>query len=309
MENLFSNTLPIFLITLMGVIIKRKWLTSREFWRGLEKLSYFLLFPCVLFGHISSVDLKSTELMKLTTALIISTGIITVILIIYRKKTNSDKAMFTSVFQGVIRYNNYIFFGLGSALFGDEGLTIVSVIAAYMIVFTNILSVMIFVSYIPSGSVERSENSFKMILKLIGTNPLIISSICGFAVNYAGIELNLGVKSTIANLSSSAVAIGMLSVGAALNFTLSNMNFKQILFTSAMKLMIFPVITFLVLTLMSITGTAKSIGILYSCLPCASSSYVLSKQMGGDAESMASIITFSTMFSVISLSVLMYILG
>jgi malonate transporter and related proteins len=60
---------------------------------------------------------------------------------------------------------------------------------------------------------------------------------------------------------------------------------------------------------MAITGVAKSVGILFSCLPCASSAYILSRQLGGDPETMSSIITFTTIFSVLSLSILVYILG
>jgi hypothetical protein len=101
----------------------------------------------------------------------------------------------------------------------------------------------------------------------------------------------------------------MLNVGAGLKFILSTSNLKQILLTSAVKLLIFPIVTVVVLSIMSITGMAKSVGILYSCLPCASTAYVLSRQLGGDPDSMASIITFTTVLSLISLSLLMYILA
>ena len=70
-----------------------------------------------------------------------------------------------------------------------------------------------------------------------------------------------------------------------------------------------PIITFIILWIMAITGVAKSVGILFSCLPCASSAYILSRQLGGDPETMSSIITFTTIFSVLSLSILVYILG
>lgn len=310
MQHIFSSTLPIFLITLLGSIIKRKWLTSDEFWRGLERLSYFLLFPAVLFNYISTADLSSSVLIRLVLALIIATSLVAAGLIIYQRKTNADKIQFTSTFQGAIRYNSYIFFGLSRALFGTEGLAIVSVISSYMIIFTNMVSVMLFASYVPSASeAHDSKKKAFVVFKLMGMNPLIIASIVGFIFNYSGFELNLGVKNTIASLSDSAFAIGMLNVGAGLKFIVSPAHFKQVLFTSSVKLIVLPIVTVVVLSLMSISGTEKSIGVLYSCLPCASTAYVLSRQLGGDSESMASIITFTTIFSLVSLSLLMYILG
>lgn len=310
MQNIFSNTLPIFLITLLGSIIRRKWLTSEEFWRGLEKLSYFLLFPAVLFNYISAADLSSTTLIKLVLGLMISTCIVAAGLVVYRKKTGSDIVQFTSTFQGSIRYNSYIFLGAGSALFGAPGLAIVSVISSYMIIFTNLLTVMVFATYIPNSEAEITRRkNFILILKLVLTNPLIIASMFGFLFNYYGWQLHMGVKNTIASLSDSALAIGMLNIGAGLKFVIDPADFKHVLFTSFVKLVILPVVTVTVLTLMSIGGLERSVGVLYSCLPCASTAYVLSRQLGGDPDSMLSIITFTTIFSVISLSILMYILG
>lgn len=310
MAEIFSSTLPIFLITMLGSIVKHKWLTAEEFWRGLEKLSYFLLFPAVLFSYVSKADLGAGALTKLVFALVISTAIVSVGLIYYRKRTGIDRVQFTSIFQGAVRYNSYIFFGLSDALFGSEGLAIVAVISSYMIVFTNAISVMVFAGYIPENQNEGQDRlaSLRLIVKLMITNPLIVASILGFLFNYSGLELSTGLQKTLSSLSDSALAIGMLNVGAGLKFVISSANIKLILFTSGIKLVAFPIITVIVLSIMSITGTTKAIGILYSCLPCASTAYVLSRQLGGDPDSMASIITFTTILSVISLSLLMYIL-
>lgn len=310
MHEVFSSTLPIFLITLLGSIIKRKWLTSEELWRGLEKISYFLLFPVMLFNYISVADLSGSYITKLVVALIISTSIISTGLIIYQNKTNCDRVQFTSIFQGAIRYNSYIFFGISGPLLGESGLAIVSVISSYMIIFTNILSVMVFAHYIPDSSVAKSRKETMMLmLRLIVQNPLIIASVIGFLFNYWGLELHFGIRNTLSSLSNSALAIGMLNIGAGLKFSINASLFKNVLIASVVKLVAFPIVTIVVLSVMSISGTAKSIGVLYSCLPCASTAYVLSRQLGGDSESMASIITFTTLFSVVSLSILMYLLG
>ncbi|WP_316353752.1 AEC family transporter [Candidatus Trichorickettsia mobilis] len=311
MQDILFSTLPIFLITLIGSIIKRKWLVSEEFWRGLEKLSYFLLFPALLFNYISTADLKSVSLFKLILGLVISTSIISIALILHRRHTNGDKIQFTSIFQGSIRYNNYIFFSVSNALFDAFGLTIVAVISSYMIVFTNLLSILVFASFVSNQKNEKHHglHFVTLSLKLIFTNPLIISSILGFIFNYAEVELNLGVQKTISSLSDSALAIGMLNVGASLKFIAYRKYYRQILYTSLIKLVLLPIVTFVVLWLMSVNDLERSIGILYSCIPCASTAYALSRQLGGDPESMASIITFMTIFSVVSLSILMYILG
>ncbi|WCR57080.1 AEC family transporter [Rickettsia asembonensis] len=310
MNEIFCSTLPIFLITLLGSIIKNKWLTSEEFWRGIEKLSYFVLFPAMLFNYVSTADLSVASIIKLVVALIISTILVSIGLIIYQKKYNIDKIQFTSIFQGSIRYNSYIFFGVSSPLFGPSGLSIVAVISSYMIIFTNILSVMIFAYYIPNKSVTNTiRTSFVLMIKLIVRNPLIIASLVGFVFNYSNLELHLGLKKTLDSLSNAALAIGMLNVGAGLNFTIRQELLHNVMFTSFIKLVAFPLVSVIVLWLMSIEGIDRSVGILYSCLPCASTAYVLSRQLDGDPDSMASIITFTTFFSVVTISIIMYVMG
>ncbi|HJD58354.1 MAG TPA: AEC family transporter [Rickettsia endosymbiont of Ceroptres masudai] len=310
MNEIFCSTLPIFLITLLGSIIKNKWLTSEEFWRGIEKLSYFVLFPAMLFNYVSTADLSVASIIKLVVALIISTILVSIGLIIYQKKYNIDKIQFTSIFQGSIRYNSYIFFGVSSPLLGPSGLSIVAVISSYMIIFTNILSVMIFAYYIPNKSVTNTiSTSFVLMMKLIVRNPLIIASLVGFVFNYSNLELHLGLKKTLDSLSNAALAIGMLNVGAGLNFTIRRELLHNVMFTSFIKLVAFPLVSVIVLWLMSIEGIDRSVGILYSCLPCASTAYVLSRQLDGDPDSMASIITFTTFFSVVTISIIMYVMG
>ncbi|AFC69619.1 permease [Rickettsia amblyommatis] len=310
MNEIFCSTLPIFLITLLGSIIKNKWLTSEEFWRGIEKLSYFVLFPAMLFNYVSTADLSVVSIIKLVVALIISTILVSIGLIIYQKKYNIDKVQFTSIFQGSIRYNSYIFFGVSSPLLGPSGLSIVAVISSYMIIFTNILSVMIFAYYIPNKSVTNTiRTSFVLMMKLIVRNPLIIASLVGFVFNYSNLELHLGLKKTLDSLSNAALSIGMLNVGAGLNFTIRQELLHNVMFTSFVKLVAFPLVSVVVLWLMSIDGLDRSVGILYSCLPCASTAYVLSRQLDGDPDSMASIITFTTFFSVVTISIIMYIMG
>jgi predicted permease len=310
MSSVFYSILPIFLIAFLGSLIRRKWLTSDEFWRGLEKLSFYVLFPAMLFEHTSKVDFSSSEFTRLTSSLIIANLIVAGMLIIYQSKNNYDRVQFTSVFQGATRYNSYIFFALGAALFGEDGLRIIATISPYLLILTNITAVMSFAHYIPKdGSKLTTRKSLLLMIRSIGGNPFILASIAGVSFNYFQITLNTGVEKTIHNLADSALAIGILIVGAGIKLKIKPGHFKQILFTSGIKLILMPIVTFLILWMMKITGTTKSVGILFSCLPCASSSYILSRQLGGDPETMSSIITFTTIFSILSLSLLVYILG
>jgi predicted permease len=308
MQEIFGGILPIFLITMLGSVIKNNWITSDDFWRGIEKLSYFLLFPILLFNYISEADLSSPELMRLILGLIVTTSVIGFGLMLYQRHSDIDKAQFTSIFQGSIRYNSYTFFALGASLYGSDGMKIVAVVSAYMIIFTNAAAIFIFTTYIPDDSKHASMKArFISIIRKFGFNPLIVASIVGFIFNYGDFHLNIGIRNTLGSLSNAALAIGIMNVGAGLKFYIDEEDLKQIGITCVIKLLIFPVLSIFILSAMSITGLPKAIGVLYSGLPVASTSYVLAKQLGGDSDLMASIITITTILSVFTLSLIIYV--
>lgn len=291
---------------MMGSGIRRYWLKSDEFWKGLEKLSYYLLFPAVLFNYISKAEISSGSLIGIVFAIIISTLIVSSGLVIYQRNTDMDKAEFTSVFQGSVRYNSYIFFALGSSLYGSEGLAVVSVISAYMIIFTNVISVLAFNTYIRPEEEVGIVDSISNFANNFATNPLIIASIAGFIFNYADMEMNVGIAKSLQSLSDAALAMGLMNVGAGLRFDIGSKYLKNIAFTSVIKLLVLPVVTASVLMVSMIDGTPRSVAILYSALPCASTSYVLAKQLGGDSDLMAAIVTATTLFSVLTISLVAY---
>jgi hypothetical protein len=79
------------------------------------------------------------------------------------------------------------------------------------------------------------------------------------------------------------------------------------MFTSGIKLLILPIVTTIILMFSMVDGLPRAIAILYSALPCSSSSFILAKQLGGDPDLMASIITVTTILSVITISLVLYL--
>ncbi|MDX1924049.1 MAG: AEC family transporter [Rickettsiaceae bacterium] len=312
MLDILSSVIPIFIIMLMGKIIKSAWLRSEEFWRGLESLSYYLLFPVVLFNYIAQSELSSQHLLKMVLSLIFATTITGVGLVAFQRKYEIDGRVFTSIFQGGVRYNSYIFFALGSALYGTQGMEIVAVIAAYMIIFTNSISILAFTVYCPDGASDGQKlagSQWEMFAKNFMMNPLIIASVAGFLFNYSNIVMLSSIGKTLQTLSESAHTIGLLCVGASLSFSASTIDKFAVGAACATKLVIMPAITFIILKAFGIKGVAHSVCMLYSALPTATNSYLLSKQLGGDADTMTTIITFSIAFSMITLAIFTYILA
>jgi predicted permease len=202
-----------------------------------------------------------------------------------------------------------MFFGIGSALYEESSLSLISIVALYLIVFTNVASILAFNIFL---KVEHDGDYFDKMLSLIKKftlNPMIFASIAALIFNKLEMKFGVSISKLLSNLSNSALTMGIITVGSGLTFSIGNTEqFKPIFITTVCKLLILPILTYIMLSAFRIEGIPREIGLLYSALPCATTSYILSKQLGGDHNLMASIITFTTVFSILSLSFLMYIL-
>ena len=307
MENSFSHILPIFLIALLGGILKRKLLNIDEFWQGLERMSYFILTPVILFNNIAMSEAKVGSMVQLIFILILSSIIIGLVLIYYNKHIQGNPKKFTSVFQGNFRFNNYLFLGLAQGLYGSQGLEIAAIVSAYMIIFTNFSTVLIYNIY-TGKSKSRGIYNLILISKKVFSNPVIISSIIGFIFNSLDLQLNLGIKLTLDKLTNMGIVVGIIITGAGLKLAFHKDNLTYILQSNITKLILMPIITIILCKVFTLNNDLKYVAVLYACMPTAGSSYIIARQLGGDPESMKFITTSMIILSLLSLIIFTYII-
>ena len=83
----------------------------------------------------------------------------------------------------------------------------------------------------------------------------------------------------------------------------------MILATAGLKLLVLPLMTALACRVMGVEGLPATVAVLFSALPGAPSSYILARQMGGDAPLMASLITVETALACATLPAVLSWLG
>ena len=62
MIPIFESILPIFLIVLLGIVLRRTPFIDQSVWPGLETLGYYLFFPALLFLTLAKADFSGLEL-------------------------------------------------------------------------------------------------------------------------------------------------------------------------------------------------------------------------------------------------------
>jgi hypothetical protein len=291
MELIFTSLIPVFGLILIGYFFKKISFPSHEFWPMADKLTYFILMPSLLIFELSKAKFDSNSISFVLVSLL-AIFFTMLILIIFNKFFPTKNNSFTSIMQGGIRFNTYIFLALSSSIFGNQGLVLSAIILTFTIPFINILCISIFALYSNNNRLD-----FKYLIKSIVTNPLIISCFIGGNINFFSIPIPVSIENLIQILSKAALPLGLLSIGYALVLKDIKSTKKDLIVSSIAKFLVLPILIFIFGYLLKLENNMISILILFALLPTAPSSFILARQLGGDIGLMSSIITVQTIMS------------
>ena len=292
MIHIFTALIPIFSLIMIGYFFKRIKFPSYEFWPQADKLTYYILMPSLLTYKLSTASLDSTNSINFVLTALLTIFIVLLILMLLNKFLKFQEDSFTSIVQGGIRFNTYVFLALADAVLGDSGIVLAAILLTFVIPFINVLCISIFAFYI-----SQNKLTFVYLLKSILTNPLIIGCFIGGSINFLGINLPVIFENTIQILGQAALPMGLLSVGFGLVLKEMKASKKDIFTSSFAKLLITPIIMFIIAKYFNLDDTMISVLLIFSVLPTAPSSFVLARQLDGNIPLMSSIITVQTLIS------------
>lgn len=300
MSLIFEALLPILTLILVGFLIQRTSFLPATFWPAAEKLTYFLLTPALLIHILASKSIGALPwkeiLFTVEGTVLISATLLTLWWLMVRRRI--DGPAFTSLFQGGVRFNTFVALALSEALFGTDGLVIAALGASFMILLINLLCVSVF-----SLTVDNSAISFRSFFMSLARNPLIIGCVIGGALNLSELGVTPAVDGILAMGGKAAFPLGLMAVGAAYRTGNLLNHWEALTVSSLVQFCAKPFIAWSLGTALGLSGVAASVAILLFSVPTAPSAYILSRQMGGDHESMSSIITLQTGLSFITLPI------
>ena len=61
MLAIFETILPVFLLVVLGALLKRWRQIDRDMWNGLEQLGFFVLFPALLFITLAKAEFSGID--------------------------------------------------------------------------------------------------------------------------------------------------------------------------------------------------------------------------------------------------------
>lgn len=304
MSAFFTALIPIVVLILVGYGLKRSGFLPEETWGGMEKLTYFVLFPSLLVRTLGNQTLTGTPWPAM---LVVVAGIlvtVTVVLVLWHRiRSSVTGATFTSIFQGGVRFNTYITLAVAQGLFGSKGLALGSVAAGFMIVLINLLCISAFVLW----GKAQFRGAIEFFREVFG-NPLIIACAIGWFLSLTGLGLPGVTKDILEIIGRAALPFGLLAVGAALKPGMIGQHVKPIIIASIAQFGLKPLMVTLFIAYTGLTGIAAGVLLVAFMTPTSPAAYILARQLGGNTEVMASIITFQTILAFIAMPIIAMIL-
>lgn len=294
---------PVALLVALGYGLRHTGFIADAFWPQAERLCYYILLPALFMHGLSSAHLQALPVLPLAATLIAATVIVAMALVWTRRWMPVDGAAFTSVFQGAVRFNNYVGVSLAAGMFGAKGIALAAVCNAAIVPTVNLLCVLVFARY---GAVRLGGRA---LLRQIATNPLVVACVVGIGMQATGLQVPALIEPAVRALGVASMPLGLLCVGAALNFSGVRSWAQPVAVSSVVKFVAMPVLTLAVGHAMGLTDVALMVALLFQSLPTASSSYIMARQLGGDAPLMAGITAAQTVLAAAAMPAVMTLLA
>ncbi|HHR5846982.1 AEC family transporter [Providencia alcalifaciens] len=293
MEKISLVLWPLFALITMGFILRRTALFSADFWPSAEKLNYFILFPALLISSLANAPLDNPKLPYLACAILFILAISSLFVVLSKYLFKISIPRFGAHIQGIIRFNTYLGLAIIVDLFGSEGIAISAVIMAILVPSCNVIAVL-------SLSAGKKV-TLKQLVMPIAKNPLIISCVIGILLNLLPIGLPFGSDQFLKLLAAASLPLGLICIGGALQTATLRKEFKPIMVSTLLRLLAMPILAVLTAHLFSLPALERVLLVIFFAIPTAPTSYILTKQLNGDSQLMAGIITFQTILAVITL--------
>lgn len=309
MEQLMFSlnaTIPVFLVMVIGYIIKNLHVVDESFVKTLNSFNYKITLPVLLFRDIAESDFYSVWDTKYVLYCFFVTLTCIVVIWIVAGIFYKNKAQLGELIQASYRSSAAV---LGIAfiqnIYGTSGMAPLMIIGT--VPLYNVAAVLI-LSFTGPNSHGLDKDSLKKSIKGILTNPIIIGILLGMLVSACRISFPVIVTKTINNISVLATPLALLGLGAGFEGRKALKQLKPTAVASFLKLIALPAI-FLPLAVSMGFTQQKLVAILIMLgSPTTVSCYIMAKNMGHEGTLTSSVVVATTFLSSITLTAYLFLL-
>lgn len=287
--NVLSIVFPVFSIIGIGYLFARFKKLSLE---PVIDILLYLTIPSLVVASLVKKKIILNELLIVSTAaviVVIGTGIISFIYLRIINRKELRGFYLSTMFMN----SGNMAFPLALLAFGDDGLAIA-------VIYYVAISIMV---YSLGIYIAKGEGGFKEIFRL----PLIYATVAGLALNFTDAAVPKPILSTLDMLGAATIPLMLVSLGYQLHSTHIT-HFGISFGGTAIRLFGGAILAYLTTIFFNIKGLEQNIIILSSSMPSAVINFIVSHRYKLDSSLVASIIAMSTIVSLFTTPILLYLL-
>ncbi|MDF2520463.1 MAG: putative malate transporter [Clostridia bacterium] len=295
--------LPICFMVGLGTFLRSRGILNDVGCKILNNLAFFIFLPSMIFKNIYGASIGEGvygKLLGFAGICLAGSFLILMLLVSKMEKTPEKRGVMV---QGSI-HNSFLIIGMSLAanLYPDMDYTVLAILATLAIPMNHITSILSLQFF------HNRKSNLKQILTLVIRNPVLIGCAAAIILNAVKIPVPKVLLSTVSSLSSPAIPICLLALGGNFKFSSFRTDYKQVLFSSGVKLILLPLIFVPLAVFAGFKGMPLLALLVFFGSPTAPVTYTLAASMDGDTDLASKIVLFSNCLAVITLFCFIYIL-
>lgn len=301
MNNIEITILSIVLMIAIGYVLKRIDFLSDDDVPTLNNIVIYILLPCMIFSALYSADLSLLPKLGSLPFIILTSSFITGIIsyFILKRFNLSDIQLWSVLVTVMIANTAFMGYPINLGIYGNEGFL--------RAIFCDIATLIIFL-LLSFVLVLKFGGSVKTAVKKIAFFPSLWAIILGIILNLSHIPIGPVLDNTISYLGNGAIPLIMLSLGISIDLAGIKRSKNMIIFTSIMKLALFPIIAFFIVSFLGFVDLEFKVSIIEAAMPSGMMSLILSITYKLDYELTSDCILINTVISLVSLPLIIMLI-
>ncbi|BES73168.1 AEC family transporter [Marinobacter nanhaiticus D15-8W] len=309
MAAVINVLLPIFGLILAGYICRRTGRLGETAASELNRFVVWLCLPALLFSATATASLE--EIWRPGFIAVVSIGTMAVYALTLGYRWFRQRRLADASIDGLsAAYANtgYIGIPLCVLVLGDDGLE--PALIATLIVVCLLFSVAIVFVEVGLQNERSAYHAIRKVLVALAKNPLVVSPILGGCWAASGAELPEAAGRFLDLLGAATTPCALVSLGAFLAQRERQKNGSAAAALVGIKLIIHPLLVWVLASYVFVLPPlwAKA-ALLLSALPTGTGPFMLAEFYRREAAVVAQTVLWSTMGSVVTLSVCLYWIG
>ncbi len=309
MTGIITPLISVFGIMLAGSLVQKSKILPDGTDAALNQYVYYIAFPAIMMIVLARTSFEEIFQWHFIVGFSVAMMLTYLLVLLISGCFRAGQGI------GAIRalnatFGNTAFIGIPMMMIVYPGNQLALAAAAIASLLSVVMFAVALVSLELARDTENKAHPLLIIVEALAKNPIVIGSALGVAVSASGMALPDGIEMMISQIGATSSPCALFAIGMVLAKATrvrgatrlpGPWQLAELFGINACKLLLQPLLAYLLLKAMGISGTNLQMGVILAALPTAASVYLLAQRYDTKAGVSAQGILVGTLITFISL--------